>query len=185
MSKQHRMSGHRHELDFIRSLASLMGEYELHKVEYNAGDTAVKLERSGFPRSFSPPGEKNMEQAAFAEGLPEKTLVKAKALEPISPTTPLREPAVILPPSPPEELVQSKGQAVKSPMVGTVYLAPAPNAAPYVAVGDTVVQGQILCIIEAMKIMNPFKSPVSGKVQAIAVQDAQAVEYDEVLLWIA
>ncbi len=179
------MSGHRHELDFIRSLASLMSEYELHKVEYNAGDTAVKLERSGFPRSFSPVGEKNMEPTSFAERLPEKTLVKTKALEPLATTAPLREPAVVLPASPLEEVSPSKGQPIKSPMVGTVYLAPAPNAAPYVAVGDTVVQGQVLCIIEAMKIMNPFKSPVSGKVQAIAVQDAQAVEYDEVLLWIA
>lgn len=181
------MSGHRHELDFIRALASVMGEYELHKVSYHAGDTSVTLERSGLPRSFGAKKENPIEPVAVTEMRTEKMGISLQTIKPelSSPIFSTSEPVSAVSQAGIEEAPRPQGQAIKSPMVGTVYLAPAPNAAPYVAVGDTVTQGQVLCIIEAMKIMNPFKSPVSGKVQAIVVQDAQAVEYDEVLLWIA
>jgi acetyl-CoA carboxylase biotin carboxyl carrier protein len=70
---------------------------------------------------------------------------------------------------------------VKSPMVGTFYHSPEPGAKPYVAVGDRVAKGQILCIIEAMKIMNEIESEYAGVLREIAVQDAQPVEYGQVL----
>jgi len=70
---------------------------------------------------------------------------------------------------------------VKSPMVGTFYKAPEPGAKAYVAVGDRVSKGQILCIIEAMKIMNEIESDYSGVVREILAQDAQPVEYGQVL----
>jgi acetyl-CoA carboxylase biotin carboxyl carrier protein len=70
---------------------------------------------------------------------------------------------------------------VKSPMVGTYYGAPEPGAKPYVAVGDRVTKGQTLCIIEAMKIMNEIESEFSGIVKEILAQDAQPVEYGQVL----
>ena len=73
------------------------------------------------------------------------------------------------------------GLEVKSPMVGTFYHAPEPGAKPYVAVGDRVAKGQILCIIEAMKIMNEIESEYSGVIREIAAQDAQPVEYGQVL----
>lgn len=72
--------------------------------------------------------------------------------------------------------------AVKSPMVGTVYLAPAPGAANFIAVGKTVAEGDSLLIIEAMKTMNQIPSPKSGKVTAILVEDGQPVEFDEPLV---
>ncbi|MBA3854830.1 MAG: acetyl-CoA carboxylase biotin carboxyl carrier protein [Gemmatimonas sp.] len=75
----------------------------------------------------------------------------------------------------------SKGQDVKSPMVGTFYGAPEPGAKPYVSVGQTVKKGQVLCIIEAMKIMNEIESEVAGKVVEILATDAQPVEYGQVL----
>jgi acetyl-CoA carboxylase biotin carboxyl carrier protein len=75
----------------------------------------------------------------------------------------------------------SKGQDVKSPMVGTFYASPEPGAKPYVSVGQTVNKGQVLCIIEAMKIMNEIESEVSGKVIEILASDAQPVEYGQVL----
>ena len=70
---------------------------------------------------------------------------------------------------------------VKSPMVGTFYGAPEPGAKPYVAVGDRVQKGQTLCIIEAMKIMNEIESEYAGVVKEILAQDAQPVEYGQVL----
>ncbi len=71
---------------------------------------------------------------------------------------------------------------VKSPMVGTFYRAPSPDAAPYVNVGDMVEPGKTLCIIEAMKIMNEIKSEVKGKVKEILVENAQAVEFNQPII---
>jgi len=70
---------------------------------------------------------------------------------------------------------------VKSPMVGTFYSAPEPGAAPYVSVGTRVAKGQVLCIIEAMKIMNEIESEYSGLVREVLAQDAHPVEYGQVL----
>jgi acetyl-CoA carboxylase biotin carboxyl carrier protein len=86
--------------------------------------------------------------------------------------------------APPAERPSSSGLEVKSPMVGTFYCAPEPGAKPYVAVGDRVQKGQTLCIIEAMKIMNEIESEYAGVVKEINVQDAQPVEYGQVLFTI-
>ena len=72
--------------------------------------------------------------------------------------------------------------AVTSPMVGTVYTAPEPGAAPYVKVGDTVSKGQPLFVIEAMKVMNPIRAPRAGTVTRVLVQNRDPVEYGDVLL---
>jgi len=79
------------------------------------------------------------------------------------------------------EATKPKLLEVKSPMVGTYYAAPEPGAKPYVSVGSRIAKGQILCIIEAMKIMNEIESEFSGVVTEIAVQDAHPVEYGQVL----
>lgn len=73
---------------------------------------------------------------------------------------------------------------VKAPMVGTFYRAPSPDADSYVKVGDEISQGTVLCIIEAMKLMNEIESEVSGKVVKILVENAQAVEYNQPLFLI-
>jgi acetyl-CoA carboxylase biotin carboxyl carrier protein len=70
---------------------------------------------------------------------------------------------------------------VKSPMVGTFYSAPSPDAEPYVQVGDTLHKGQVLCIIEAMKLMNEIESDFSGRIIEILVENAQPVEFDQPL----
>src|SRR5207247_10732267 len=80
------------------------------------------------------------------------------------------------PPAPKPALLE-----VKSPMVGTFYKSPEPGAKAYVAVGDRVAKGQIVCIIEAMKIMNEIESEYAGIVREILVQDAEPVEYGQVL----
>ena len=70
---------------------------------------------------------------------------------------------------------------IKSPMVGTFYRSPSPDKPPYLQVGDTVNQGSVVCIIEAMKLFNEIESDIKGKVVKIVVDDASPVEYDQVL----
>jgi acetyl-CoA carboxylase biotin carboxyl carrier protein len=74
------------------------------------------------------------------------------------------------------------GEVVKSPMVGTVYMQPQPDAPPFVNVGDTVQAGQTLMIVEAMKTMNPIPAPKGGRIVEILVSDAQPVEFGEPLV---
>ena len=76
---------------------------------------------------------------------------------------------------------RAKGDTVNSPMVGTVYMQPQPEAPPFVKVGDTVTAGQTLMIVEAMKTMNPIPAPKAGKIVEILVEDGQPVEFGEPL----
>ena len=87
----------------------------------------------------------------------------------MEPTVPTTEPAL-------DNIIE-----VKSPMVGTFYRAPAPDADPYVQVGEIVSPNQVLCIIEAMKLMNEIESEWRGRITAISVDNAQPVEYNQVL----
>ena len=77
-----------------------------------------------------------------------------------------------------------RGEAVKSPMVGTIYLQPQPDAAPFIKVGDKVAVGQTLMIVEAMKTMNPIPATRAGEVVAILVEDGQPVEFGEPLVMV-
>ena len=82
----------------------------------------------------------------------------------------------------PQEAAAGHPGAVTSPMVGTVYVAPEPGAAPFVKVGDTVSEGQTLLLIEAMRTMNPIRAHRPGRVAQIFAQNASPVEYGEVLI---
>ena len=84
--------------------------------------------------------------------------------------------------APAEAVPAARTDAVKSPMVGTVYLQPQPDAASFIKVGDTVTAGQTLMIVEAMKTMNPIPAPKGGKVVEILVEDGQPVEFGEPLV---
>jgi acetyl-CoA carboxylase biotin carboxyl carrier protein len=108
-------------------------------------------------------------------------------------TTISTPPAAISPPLTPPPLSSSAEQqlkgpeihhpnAIKSPMVGTVYVAAEPGVPPFIKVGDTVSVGQTLLIIEAMKVMNPIKAPRAGKITHIFVKDGTPVEFGEPLL---
>ena len=81
----------------------------------------------------------------------------------------------------PETAPKPVGTEVKSPMVGTFYRAPAPEAPPFVEVGQEIQVGQVLCIIEAMKLMNEIKSEVKGRLSEILVENAQPIEFGQVL----
>ena len=79
---------------------------------------------------------------------------------------------------------ESKYVAIKSPMVGTFYAAPAPDAKPYVEPGQRIEKGQVVCIVEAMKLMNEIESEVSGRVAKISVQNAHPVEFGQTMFLI-
>lgn len=81
----------------------------------------------------------------------------------------------------PPPALKSKNLEIKSPMVGTFYKAPSPDAPPFVKVGDTIDVGKVVCIIEAMKLMNEIKSEVKGKVVAVLVENADPVEFGQTL----
>ncbi len=82
------------------------------------------------------------------------------------------------------EVLSENLYEVRSPMVGTFYKAPSPDAEPYVKIGDKVTTGSVICIIEAMKLMNEIESEVSGKLVKILVDNGTAVEYDQPLMLI-
>ncbi len=101
---------------------------------------------------------------------------------PAAPPAPLSAgPAAEPPRATPSEPPKKNTVYIRSPMVGTFYRAPSPDKPPYVQVGDTIHKGQVVCIIEAMKLFNEIQSEVSGKVVRILVENAQPVEYDQPL----
>jgi acetyl-CoA carboxylase biotin carboxyl carrier protein len=142
------------EKDAIKALADILVETDLTEIEYENEGHRIRVARNTNLNTT----------VAVAPQIP--------AAHHTAPTTKSE--------SAPAKSV-SEG-AIKSPMVGTVYLASEPGAAPFVSVGATVSQGQTLVIIEAMKVMNPIKSPRAGKIAAIMVKDGQPVEFGEPLL---
>ena len=79
---------------------------------------------------------------------------------------------------------QHNGTPIKSPMVGTFYSAPSPDEPPFVKVGDSIGAGQVVCIIEAMKLMNEIEAEASGKITEICVKNGDSVEFGQVLMYV-
>jgi acetyl-CoA carboxylase biotin carboxyl carrier protein len=140
----------------VRKLADILRDTELSEIEVEQGGLKIRVAReltAAVPAQFALP-------AAALASAPQPAALAV-------PTTAAPEPA--------------RGDAVKSPMVGTVYLQPQPGADPFVKPGDRVRQGQTLLIIEAMKTMNPIPAPRDGVLLEILVSDAQPVEFGEPL----
>ena len=137
----------------IKDLAELLSDTGLTEIEIETGDMRIKVARQG-------------------------TAVSAVVPAP-APVAPAPEAAAETAPAP---APTDHPGGVKSPMVGTAYLAPEPGAANFVKVGDTVNEGQTILIVEAMKTMNPIGAPKSGKVTQIFISNEQPVEFDEVLM---
>lgn len=105
------------------------------------------------------------------------------ALQGISPTFTSTNPSIVVNPEPSSsEPEQHSGQIVEAPMAGTFYCAPAPGAEPFVQAGQSVASGDVLCIIESMKMMNQIESPGSGTIAQILVKDGQPIETGTPLL---
>lgn len=113
----------------------------------------------------------------------------AQPAAPVAPSGPVTPPASAPEPSAPAQPTEtaadeSKYLEIRSPIVGTFYRSPSPDKPPFFKVGDSVQQGDVVCIVEAMKLFNEIESEVSGKVVKVVVEDAQPVEYDQVLFLI-
>ena len=107
--------------------------------------------------------------------------------EPFKDVTPLISPINSITstiPSAAEKKSEHKGQAIVSPMVGTFYKSPSPESKSFVEVGQTISKGDVVCIIEAMKLMNEIESEFSGKIIEICVEDGQPVEFGQVLMYV-
>ena len=142
----------------VRELAELLGETGLTEIEVEDGERKIRVARGGAPADAP---------TFFAPP------AAAPAPAPAAPA-PAAAPAAV-----------EHVDAVKSPMVGTVYLTPEPGAAPFIEVGKPVKAGDTLVIVEAMKVMNPIAAEKAGTVKAILVENAQPVEYDQPLVVIA
>ncbi len=111
--------------------------------------------------------------------------IKAAATEVVVPAQPAAVQAPAEPPAAPTPVSEAPAKEnmleIRSPMVGTFYRAPAPDAAPYVREGDSITPGKVLCIIEAMKLMNEIEAEVSGTIIKILAENAQPVEFNQPL----
>lgn len=156
----------------IDAVAQLMQQRGLARVRIEEGDSAIELER---PEAFPAP-------VAPAAVLPE-----AAPQTPAAPVAPAPETAAPAPEEPAEPegeepLDMAKVTAVKAPMVGVFYAAPAPGAKPFVQVGSKVKKGDVLCVIEAMKEMKEVTADCDGEIVDITVSDGELVEYGSVLM---
>lgn len=153
--------GMRVDTDLIRQLADLLTEKDLTEIEVEDSDRRVVVKRNTISRDM---------MAAMAHAPAAQAAPAAAAAAP-APAAPVGE-----------EAAASHPGAVKSPMVGTVYLSGEPGAPPFVSPGTKVAAGDTLVIVEAMKVMNPITAPKAGVVRQVLVQDAQPVEFDQPLV---
>ncbi|MEB3160643.1 MAG: acetyl-CoA carboxylase biotin carboxyl carrier protein [Synechocystis sp.] len=126
--------------------------------------------------------ELSVSKAMTAHVLPADSPPPAIAPSPIPVQTPSSPPPITEPAAP--SPIDQKWTAIASPMVGTFYRASAPDEAPFVDTGETVSKGQVVCIIEAMKLMNEIEAEVTGQVMEIVVENGEPVEYGQTLMWI-
>tara|TARA_B100000768_G_scaffold165295_1_gene167774 strand:+ start:190 stop:624 length:435 start_codon:yes stop_codon:yes gene_type:complete len=139
----------------VKKLIELLEESDINEIEIKEGEESVRISRA------SPA----MMMAAAA---------------PVMQAAPVATPIASAPSAP-----AISGHAVASPMVGTFYRCPSPGAPAFSEVGQTVKEGDVICIIEAMKMMNQIEADKSGTITAILVEDGEAVEYDQPLVTIA
>ncbi len=125
--------------------------------------------------------ETGLSEIEYAEGDRKIRCVGPRA-QIVQTAAPLVAPVAAETPTAPAAKKEASGTPVPSPMVGTVYMASSPGAAPFIKVGDKIKQGDTLLIIEAMKVMNPIKAPQAGTIAAILVEDAKPVEFGETLV---
>ena len=155
------------DLRYVKKLVEMLDESSVDSIEISS-DKGMKIRISKTPQ------QRGAVQVAAPMAMP--ALLPAAA-----PAAAAAEPASTGVEVPRVEPAKSKFLEVKSPMVGTYYGAPEPGAKPYLSVGDRIGKGQILCIIEAMKIMNEIESEFDGVVKEILAQNAHPVEYGQVL----
>ena len=147
------------DLRKVKKLIELLEESGLSEIEITEGDDKVRITKSG----------KQVPQTNIVETIHES--------ETLTPNENIHEHAKLK--------NNSEFQEVKSPMIGTYYQSPEPDAEAFVKVGDPISDGDTLCIIEAMKMMNKIESDVSGTIERIMIQNGDPVEFDQVLFLVS
>ncbi len=144
----------------VKKLIELLDESGIAEIEISEGEDSVRISR-------------------YAPGMAPATVIAAPVVAPapIVAAPAAADPVAAAPAAEPED----DGYAVTAPMVGTFYSATSPGAAPFVQVGDQVNEGDTLCIIEAMKMMNQIEAEISGTIKSIRVQNGDPVEYGQTL----
>src|SRR4051812_33874978 len=155
MADNNNDGGMRVDVELVRQLATLLDETNLTEIEVEDNDRRIRVAREVH-------AVPTVSYAAPAAMAAPTALAAPAAADPA--------PAAI------------SANAVKSPMVGTVYLSPSPEAKPFITVGQKVAAGDTLVIIEAMKVMNPITAPSAGTVSAILIENGQPVEFDQALV---
>ena len=138
----------------VKKLIELLEESNINELEITEGEESVRISRGG-PVAYAAPPAPVAVPAAPAAAAPAAAAVAAPAADELS------------------------GHVVRSPMVGSFYSAPAPGSAAFVEVGQTVAPGDVLCIIEAMKMMNQIEADKAGTIGAILLEDGEPVEFDQ------
>ena len=146
------------EIDYIEKLAKIISDNELTEISLEDGDQAITIRKD------------------LAEVVTTAAPVAAPA--PVVCQTTVNAPAAEV------EKEAPKGTAITSPMVGTFYSAPSPEADPFVEIGKTISAGDVVCIVEAMKLMNEIKAECSGKITQICVKNGDPVEFGQVLMYV-
>jgi acetyl-CoA carboxylase biotin carboxyl carrier protein len=147
-------------IDEIKELLAIFNESGVGELEVQRGEDRLRIKRAG----------QNKEYIMAPQAAPAASSAPAPVMQASAGAAPAK--------------AEPDGQLVKSPIVGTYYDAPSPDAPPFVRVGDTVEPGQVLCIIESMKLMNEIEAEAAGTVVAKLVENGRPVEYGEALFTI-
>ena len=150
------------DTDYIEKLAKIVADNELTEISLEDGEQAITI-RKDLPEVIA---ATTAASVASYQPPQQASLVPSSSVEATSAET------------------AHKGKAITSPMVGTFYAAPSPDAAPFVEVGKSIAQGDVVCIVEAMKLMNEIESEFSGTITEICVKDGQPVEYGQTLMYV-
>lgn len=142
----------------IKKLIELITETDVAEIEIHEGEESVRINRA-HAQTSAPKATPTIAVSASSPPPPAETVT----------------------PEAPTVKEESKGHAVKAPMVGTVYLAPSPDAKPFVDIGQKVKAGDTVCIIEAMKMFNEIEADKTGTIAAILIENGEPVEYDQPL----
>ncbi|HEV2130657.1 MAG TPA: acetyl-CoA carboxylase biotin carboxyl carrier protein [Longimicrobiaceae bacterium] len=158
------------DLEFLRGLIGAVDQSGIDSLEISRGGTRIRIAKTpppvlGTASAPQPSAPAAVAQLSTPVAAPAPSAVRDEGAPAGLPSTPTRPNWI----------------EVKSPMVGTFYRAPTPEAPPYVEIGTRVSKGQTLCILEAMKLMNELEAEVSGIVREIAIENGQPVEYGQVL----
>lgn len=148
--------------DLVRQLAAILNETDLTEIEYEVEGCRIKVARQAHLTQVT----STVPAVSAPTLIQEQISTKVLPIEGASET---------------QDIAKHPG-AIKSPMVGNAYLAPSPEAEPFVKIGDKVTKGQNILIIEAMKVMNPIKAPRDGRVTQVLVKNGEPIEFDQVLM---